>query len=119
MDDGALFPPPLWNHHKNTEERVNNNNEGYNHRFSLRTGSIPHPNIWKLIEVFQKEEFLLVQVRCERLKDGSSKSMGARKCDLERNIKILQAKNKYLLSHKSYDDILVLLKDCTPCRILS
>ena len=63
--------------------------------------SIPHPNIWRLIEVFQKKEFLLVQVRCERLKDGLSKSLGARKFDLERNIKISQAKSKCLSSPKS------------------
>ena len=67
IDDDALFPAELWNHYANTEERVNNNNEGYNHRFALRTGNVPHLNMCKLCEVFQKEEFLLVQVRCERI----------------------------------------------------
>ena len=90
--------------------RVNNNNKGYNHRFSNRTGSIPHPNIWKLVEIFQKEEFLLVQVRCERLKDGSLTSVGERKCDLKRNIQILQAKKKYLRSRKTYEDLLLLFE---------
>ena len=113
IDDDALFPSELWNHYANTEERVNNNNEGYNHRFALRTGKVPHPNMWKLCEVFQKEEFLLVQVRCERLKDGSLASLGEKKCDLKRNIQILQAKNKYLRSSKTYDDLLILFESCT------
>ena len=72
--------------------------------------SIPHPNIWKLVEIFQKEEFLLVQVRCERLKDGSLTSVGERKCDLKRNIQILQAKKKYLRSRKTYEDLLLLFE---------
>ena len=113
IEDDALFPSELWNHYANTEERVNNNNEGYNHRFATRTGKVPHPNMWKLCEVFQKEEFLLVQVRCERLKDGSLASLGEKKCDLKRNIQILQAKNKYLRSSKTYDDLLILFESCT------
>ena len=44
-DDDALFPAELWNHYANTEERVNNNNKGYNHRFAIRTGNVPNPNM--------------------------------------------------------------------------
>ena len=75
IDDDALFPIELWNQHSNADERVNNGNEGYNNRVALRT-STAHPHIWKLIEVIQKEEFLLVQVRSEGLIKGTLKSRG-------------------------------------------
>ena len=47
IDDEALFPSSLWNHHTNTDERVNNGNEDYNLRFYTSTGNVPPPNIWK------------------------------------------------------------------------
>ena len=50
-----------------------------------------------------------MQIRCERLKDGTLASIGERKCDLKRNIQILQAKNKYWRSLKTYDDLLILI----------
>ena len=60
-NNDTLFPARIWNHNANMKKRVNNNNEDYNYRFSIRTESIPHPNVWKYIEVFQKGDFLLVK----------------------------------------------------------
>jgi hypothetical protein len=113
IDDDALFSSSLWSHHTNTDERVNNNNEGYNHRFYTRTGNVPHPNVWKLIEVFQKEEFLCVQFRTESLLIGTVTSKGTSKRDLEKDNKILKAKNKYLRSGKTFEDRVILLEECT------
>ena len=106
-------PPDLWNQYSNLDEKSNNNNEGYNHRFNVRVGTASHPNIWKFLELTQKEEFLLVQVRCEGLKTGTLKSLGAKKRDLQRSLQISNAKIKYLASLKSYDDLIVLLEDFT------
>ena len=36
VDSDALFPKKLWNHFKNPDERVNNNNESFNHWFNTR-----------------------------------------------------------------------------------
>ena len=113
IENGALFPPDLLNQYSNLDEKSNNNNEGYNHRFNVRVGTASHPNIWKFLESTQKEEFLLVQVRCEGLKAGTLKSLGPKKRDLQRSLQISNAKIKYLASLKSYDDLIVLLEDCT------
>jgi hypothetical protein len=111
--DNGLFPLELWNHFKNTEERVNNSNESYNYRFNIRLGKELHPNIWKCVEVMQKEEFLMVQVRCAGLLSGTLKPKIKRNHDLERNVTILKAKNIFLQSHKYYDDLVTLLNECT------
>ena len=66
-------------------------NEAYNRRFNARNGPIPHPNVWKFIEITQ-EEFLMVVIRYigSSIKGHSS---DRKKVDLERDIQILQAKN--------------------------
>ena len=61
----------------------------------------------------QKEEFLMVQVRCAGLLSGTLKSKIKRNHDLERNVTILKAKNIFLQSHKYYDDLVTLLNECT------
>ena len=54
IENGALFPPDLWNQYSNLDEKSNNNNEGYNHRFNVRVGTASHPNIWKFLELTPK-----------------------------------------------------------------
>ena len=110
--DNPIFAISLWNHFKNAEIRVDNNNEGYNRRFSDKC-SAPHPNLWKFIELIQEEEYLLVQIRYSKLKVGTYKSRGRDKNDMGRDIDILRIKNKYLLSVRSIDDLLDLLKSST------
>ena len=90
-------------HFKNCDTRVNNNNEGYNHRFTRRSGCIPHPNIWSFCENLQREEYLLVLVRYTRLVSGESKSRGRLKRDLERDNVLLKAKNLSLQSDRQHD----------------
>ena len=103
----------IWNHFKNCDSRVNNNNEGYNHRFSRRSGCVPHPNIWAFVEVTQREEFVLVQVRYARILSGAIKSNGRRKEDLIRDNVLLKAKNKFLQSSKNIADAMDLLQTTT------
>ena len=54
IDDDALFPSELWNHYANTEERVNNNNEGYNHRFARYALVKYRIQGWHFIFIFPK-----------------------------------------------------------------
>ena len=101
------------NHFKNCDSRVNNNNEGYNHRFSRRSGCVPHPNIWSFVEVTQREEFLLAQMRYARILSGAIKSNGRRKEDLIRDNVLLKAKNKFLQTRKNIADAMDLLESAT------
>ena len=110
--DTPIFSIALWNHFQNAEIRVNNNNEGYNSRFNDKC-SAPHPNLWKFIELIQEEEYLLVQIRYSKLKAGTYRSRGRDKNNMSRDIDILRIKNKYLLSVRSSDDLLDLLKSST------
>jgi len=110
IDDDATFHMDIWNHFKNCDTRVNNNNEGYNHRFTRRSGCIPHPNIWSFCEILQREEYLLVQVRYARLVCGESKSRGRLKRDLERDNVLLKAKNLFLQSDRQHDALVDLLQ---------
>jgi hypothetical protein len=112
VDDSSSFEIKLWNHFDSTEERVNNNNEAYNLRIITRLGHVAHPNIWKWVELIQKEEFLQVAVRCAGLLEGSIKPKVRRNHDLERDLTILKAKNKYLTSGKKFDNTVDLLMDC-------
>ncbi len=64
------FDIKLWNHFRNADIRVKNKNEGYNSRFNNKCPA-SHPNIWKFIELIQEEEYLLVQIRCCKLLDGT------------------------------------------------
>jgi hypothetical protein len=61
----------------------------------------------------QKEEFLMVQVRCAGLLSGTLKSKIKRNHDLERNVTILKAKNICHQSHKYYDDLVRLARQVT------
>jgi hypothetical protein len=112
VDDSSSFEIKLWNHFDSTEERVNNNNEAYNLRIITRLGHVAHPNIWKWVELIQKEEFLQVAVRCAGLLEGSIKPKVRRNHDLERDLTILKAKNKYLTSVEKFDNTVDLLMDC-------
>ena len=87
IDDDSLFSSSLWNHFNNAESRVNNNNEGYNSRFNAKTSNVPHPNIWHFIEIIQKEEFLLVQMRYVSLIKKTLVSRGRCKVFIERDLK--------------------------------
>ena len=109
--DNPIFDIKLWNHFRNADIRVNNNNEGYHSGFNNKCPT-PHPNIWKFIELIKEEEYLLVQIRYCKLLDGTYRSRGRNKCDMERDLTILRLKNKYLISSKSDED---LLKDATIC----
>ena len=109
IDDDSLFSTSLWNHFNNAESRVNNNNEGYNSRFNKKTGNVPHPNIWHFIEIIQKEEFLLVQMRYVSPIKKTLVSRGRGKVYIERDLKILQAKNKFLNSKREYDNLIDLI----------
>ena len=84
----------------------------YNSRFNDKC-SAPHPNLWKFIELIQEEEYLLVQIRYSKLKAGTYRSRGRDKNNMSRDIDILRIKNKYLLSVRSSDDLLDLLKSST------
>ena len=113
VDSDALFPKKLWNHFKNPDERVNNNNESYNHRFNTKSGSCKHPNIWKFGELLKKEEYLLVQIRFARLKCGIIKSRGRNKSDVERDNVILKAKLKFCNSKRELENLEQLLEETT------
>ena len=49
------FPISMWNHHTTTEERTNNHLEGWHYRFNTLAGK-PHPNIYQLIHLLQRED---------------------------------------------------------------
>ena len=49
----GCFLPTLWNHSNTIGPRTNNNVEGFHSKFNRSIGS-PHPNIYKLIKLFQK-----------------------------------------------------------------
>ena len=104
VDDGALFPIEQWNQFTNLDERTNNNNEGYHRRFASKIGNVPHPNVWKFIETVQNEEFLVVDLKLARMNEEGYKRNSRRKCDIERDLTILRAKNKYLASNRTMDD---------------
>ena len=91
LEGSKSFPISLWNQFENLDERVNNNNEAYNSRFNKRTGPAAHPNPWKFCEVLQHEEFLLIQVRCEKLLQSQFKSRGRNKIDMQRDMNLLKA----------------------------
>ena len=102
IDDDAKFPIKYWNHFHNENSRTNNNNEAYNLRLDKRSEA--HPNIWKFIELLQKEE-LHASVKFERINSDRLKLRGRRRVDLVRDLEITTAKNVYLQSECSFDDI--------------
>ena len=102
IDDGVKFPILQWNHFHNECDRTNNNNEAYNLRLDKRTEK--HPNIWKFIELLQKEE-THASVRFERIEDETLKVRGRKRVDLLRDLNITSAKNTYLQSDRDFDDL--------------
>ena len=54
-----------------------------------------------------------MQIRYSKLKAGTYRSRGRDKNNMSRDIDILRIKNKYLLSVRSSDDLLDLLKSST------
>lgn len=49
------YPISLWNHFETEGPRTNNSLEAYNNKLKLHIG-VAHPNIYKSIEFFQKQE---------------------------------------------------------------
>jgi hypothetical protein len=72
-----------------------------------------YPNIWSFVEVTQREEFLLAQMRYARILSGAIKSNGRRKEDLIRDNVLLKAKNKFLQTRKNIADAMDLLESAT------
>ena len=103
VDDDAKFQINLWNHFHNENQRTNNNNEAYNLRLDKR--SEKHPNIWKFIELLQKEE-LHTSVKFERIEDGTLKIRGRKRVDLLRDLSITTSKNVYLQIDCTFDDFI-------------
>ena len=102
IDDDVRYPIQIWNHFHNNDSRTNNNNEAYNLRLDKRAEK--HPNIWKFTELLQKEE-LHASVKYERIEDGTLKVRGRRRVDLVRDLTITNAKNTYLQSLCTFDDL--------------
>jgi hypothetical protein len=75
-------------------KRTNNHVEGYNLKLKKLIGA-PHPNIWKLLEMFKAEEmsFALKKIR---LDSDILKTRGRNKKDIEMDLKIEHLKVDYL-----------------------
>ena len=88
------FPIELWNHYDNDGPRTNNHIEGYNLKLQ-KFATCAHPNIWLFIGTIKQEE---ATYGCNfyRLELGKYKQRGRNKVDMERDIAILLAKNKYI-----------------------
>ena len=54
-----------------------------------------------------------VQFRTAALSTGTASSKGTSRSDLQKDVKILKAKNKYLRSSKTFEDTVALLEECT------
>ena len=112
--DEPLFSLSIWNHWSHLETRTNNNNEAYNLRIEKRFGSKPHPNIWSFIEQIQKEE-LHMQVKLKQINIDTYRPRGRCKKDITKDLYISNAKNVYLESSKSTEDLETLLEDLRVC----
>ena len=106
VDEDGRFPIPVWNHFYNDDSRTNNNNETYNLLLDKRTEK--HPNIWTFVELLQKEE-LHASVKYEHVEKGTLKVRARKNEDITRDLKISNAKNKYLLTNGELDDLEVYL----------
>jgi len=62
------FPIAMWNHHTTTEERTNNHLEGWHYRFNTLAGK-PHPNIYQLIHLLQREDGV-TEIKVNQLQNG-------------------------------------------------
>ena len=112
--DEPLFSLSIWNHWSHLETRTNNNNEAYNLRIEKRFGSKPHPNIRSFIEQIQKEE-LHMQVKLKQINIDTYRPRGRCKKDITKDLYISNAKNVYLESSKSTEDLETLLEDLRLC----
>ena len=56
---------------------------------------------------------MCVQFRTAALSTGTASSKGTSRSDLQKDVKILKAKNKYLRSSKTFEDRVALLEECT------
>ena len=93
------FPIAMWNHYDNTGPRTNNHVEGYNAKLNKL---LTKPNIWRFIAKLTNEE-ANNNIKYVRLEKGTYKSRGRNKADCERDLKIEQAKTKWL--NKELDDL--------------
>ena len=84
----ALFKRELWNHWDTKEIRTNNTCEGYNNRINRMT-SAKNPNIFKVIELFRKEEIL-----------ASNKLVKAKLGKFKKPITSMTLKNEKIMSLK-------------------
>ncbi len=85
------LPPQDWNYHDYDGPRTNNHLEGWHNRLNRIVGKA-HPNVYKLIEVFQREE-AAVSVTISQLEAGGRAPPRKRKAvEMDRRITELQRK---------------------------
>jgi hypothetical protein len=112
-----LFKISHWNHWFHMETRTNNTNEAYNFRIIIKLGNKPHPNVWIWVEFIQVEDFQM-SVKYESILTDKFKPR-SRKSEIEKDLKISNAKLAYMQSNRGYEakeNLLEIFRSlCPPC----
>lgn len=106
IGNNSTFKRELWNHWETESIRTNNICEGYNNRLNrLTTGN--NPNMFKVIELFKREEALaankLVKAKLAKFKKPIT-------CQVLKNENLLSLKKDY--KNGSYESNFDYLFDC-------
>ena len=86
------FQPSVWNVFETTGPRTNNHLEGWHNRLKIIVGK-PHPNVYEIVEVFQKEQ-LSVEVSLAQLAVRVRPPRRAKKT-IEKERKLTELKQRF------------------------
>ena len=93
-----------WNHYENDGPRTNNHVEAYNLKVQKHL-KCSHPNIWLFISFLQKEE-TSSYLKFLRLEKGILKEKGRNKANIDRDLKLMIQKNKFLRRELNFEEYL-------------